>query len=573
MKIVPTLTMRQTIIRILFILEWILSMSPLHRLFHRRLPSICRSIFLEATPVANHGGTGPLIGLARLSLAALCFLSVFDPFLWDMAPSDPSWTRHLSTAVLGVTFGVLCACVVIKEHRRGGGDVSQPVEDGTRPEPDGGKPRAHLESVFACLKHALVVLNKDMEFIEVNPAAAAMCGIRGGTLGGKAPFEEVPECNRRCLEAARKAAAGHKPVELQRLECRRKGHPGRLVSSCAYPLLDAREKFGGVVMINRIEPDFAAVGIPQRQPHPFPRMVGNSEKMLKVCSRISALAKVQSTVLITGESGTGKELVVEAIHHHGGKSSRPLVKVNCSVLPETLFESELFGHTRGSFTGAVRDTKGRFELADGGTIFLDEIGNLSLPMQLKLLRVIQEKKFERIGDPTPVEVNVRIVAATNNILLDKVRTGEFREDLFYRLNVVEISLPPLRERKEDIPLLVDHFLEMLNARHKKRIPSVSADVIDTFMEYDWPGNVRELEHSLEHAYIMCPGKVVTLDYLPENICKVSRCMFPMTEKEKLERASILEILGKTGGNKVQAARLLGINRRTLYRKLKTFNMT
>lgn len=501
----------------------------------------------------------------------MCFLSLFDPFLWDMAPSDPSWTTHLSTAVLGITFSVLCACVVIKEHRRGGGRISRPVEDGPRPEPDGAKPLVRLESVFAGMKHALVVLNKDMEFIEANPAAAAMCGIREDALG-EAPSEAVPECNRRCMEAAHKAAAGHKPVELQRLECRRKGHPGRLVSSCAYPLLDAREQFSGVVMINRVEPDFAAVGIPQRQRHPFPRLVGSSEKMLKVCSSISALAKVRSTVLITGESGTGKELVVEAIHHQGGKSSRPLVKVNCSVLPETLFESELFGHTRGSFTGAVRDAKGRFELADGGTIFLDEIGNLSLPMQLKLLRVIQEKKFERIGDPTPVEVNVRVVAATNNILMDRVRAGEFREDLFYRLNVVEISLPPLRERKDDIPLLVDHFLEMLNARHDKQIPSVSADVIDAFMDYDWPGNVRELEHSLEHAYILCPGKVVTLDYLPENIARGSRYMFPMTEKEKIERASILEILGKTGGNKVQAARLLGINRRTLYRKLKTFNM-
>ncbi|MBT3260359.1 MAG: sigma-54-dependent Fis family transcriptional regulator, partial [Deltaproteobacteria bacterium] len=209
------------------------------------------------------------------------------------------------------------------------------------------------------------------------------------------------------------------------------------------------------------------------------------------------------TVLITGESGTGKELVAEALHYKGGRNHKPLVKVNCSALSDNLLESELFGHIKGSFTGAVKDRIGRFQMADGGTILLDEIGDMPPKIQVKLLRVLQEKTFERVGESTSIKVDVRVVACTNQALREKIEQGEFREDLYYRLNVVEICVPPLRERKEDIPFLIDHFVKKFNKNINKDIFGISTDVQKVFMDYSWPGNVREMEHALEHAFILC----------------------------------------------------------------------
>jgi len=248
--------------------------------------------------------------------------------------------------------------------------------------------------------------------------------------------------------------------------------------------------------------------------------------------------------------------------------------VNCSALPESLLESELFGHTRGAFTGAIQKKTGRFEMANGGTIFLDEIGDLSPKVQVQLLRVIQTKEFELVGNSKPVKVDVQIIAATNRNLQELVRAGTFREDLFFRLKVVEITLPPLRERRDDIPLLVRHFLRIFGARFEKKITSVSSDVIRLLLKHPLPGNIRQLEHTLEHAFVFCRKNIITLDDLPADFAPGWRSEFsPPGRNGPSDRARILEALVKASGNKTRAARLLGINRRTLYRKIEQFGLT
>jgi transcriptional regulator with PAS, ATPase and Fis domain len=282
----------------------------------------------------------------------------------------------------------------------------------------------------------------------------------------------------------------------------------------------------------------------------------------------------QTTVLITGESGTGKGLVAEALHRAGERSNKPLVKVNCSALPESLLESELFGHVKGAFTGAIRDNVGRFNRADGGTIFLDEVGDISPIIQLKLLRVLEEREFERVGSSTPTKVDVRLIAATNRNLMERVSLGEMREDLYYRLKVVEIRLPPLRDRREDVPLLVEHFRNRFNAKFKKKIEAISSDVSKAFLKYPWPGNVRELEHTMEHAFVLCSQNIITFDHLPPEFMSAQGIeRRSPDETQAVDSHTVLEALDKTAWNKAKAARLLGIDRVTLYRKIKRYNLT
>ncbi|RUA00836.1 MAG: sigma-54-dependent Fis family transcriptional regulator, partial [Deltaproteobacteria bacterium] len=262
-----------------------------------------------------------------------------------------------------------------------------------------------------------------------------------------------------------------------------------------------------------------------------------------------------------------KELVAEAIHYKGPNPDHLLVKVNCAALSEELLESELFGHVKGAFTGAVRDKIGRFQRADGGTIFLDEIGEMSPRMQLHFLRVLQDMEFERVGDSTPVKVDVRVIAATNKDLTKEIAAGGFRQDLYYRLKVVELNLPPLRSRLDDIPLLVDHFRKKFNTKFGKKMTAVSSDVRDVFMQYNWPGNIRELEHALEHAAILCRGNTITIDHLPAELKRAA-----IEPDAGDERRLILHALEETRWNKTEAAHLLGISRQSLYRKIKVFKI-
>ena len=247
----------------------------------------------------------------------------------------------------------------------------------------------------------------------------------------------------------------------------------------------------------------------------FPSIIGQSPQIREVCRLVGLVAQTEATVLIQGESGTGKELVAQAVHFHSRRNARPLIKVNCAALTETLLESELFGHKKGSFTGAIQDRKGRFKLADGGTIILDEIDSLSLPGQAKLLRVLQEKEFEPVGDSTTLRVDVRVVAITNAALTKAIDEGRFREDLYYRLNAFPIRLPPLRERREDVPLLIRHFLQSYSTSLRKRIIDIDFNALSLMMDYAWPGNVRELENTVEYAVILENEPLLCVGSLPD----------------------------------------------------------
>ena len=305
-------------------------------------------------------------------------------------------------------------------------------------------------------------------------------------------------------------------------------------------------------------------------------IIGKSEKLTKMMSLIEQVAPTRASVLVTGESGVGKELVADALHRLSDRKDGPFIKVHCASLSSNLLESELFGHEKGAFTGAVSQKKGRFELADGGTIFLDEIGEIDSATQVKILRVLQEREFERVGGTETVKVDVRIVAATNRDLLEEVKKGNFREDLFYRLNVVHIEVPPLRERKEDIPLLMSSFLEEFNREDKRTIEGFSPAARKAMYAYSWPGNIRQLRNTIESAVVTCRGKVIDTGDLPEQIVAENRAgevsiRLGVTLSEA-ERTVIMSTLDFCEGNKTKASEMLGIGRKTLHRKLEEYNV-
>jgi DNA-binding NtrC family response regulator len=310
----------------------------------------------------------------------------------------------------------------------------------------------------------------------------------------------------------------------------------------------------------------------------FDMVIGESRAMERILGMVKRVSATDSTVLITGESGTGKELLAREIHKHSFRQKSPFVVVDCGALVETLFESELFGHVKGSFTGAFETKHGRFEVANGGTIFLDEISNISMNIQAKLLRVIQEREVTRIGSTKSIKVDVRIIAATNEDLAQCVRKGKFREDLFYRLSVVPIHLPPLRERKPDIPLLVDHFLDKYNRKTKKRIKKFSPQIKKALQEYNWPGNIRELENTIERAVVLSPGDEIRIeDLIYHGIGTKFSLLHPAGGEfhtlEKIEKEYIQAALSAHQGNRSQTAKVLGIDRKTLLAKIKKYDLT
>ena len=315
------------------------------------------------------------------------------------------------------------------------------------------------------------------------------------------------------------------------------------------------------------------------------RIVGNSPAMQEVYKTVGKVAKADATVLITGESGTGKELVAEALHFNSNRRSGPMVKVSCAALPETLLEAELFGHEKGSFTGAMTQRRGRFEMADKGTIFLDEIGEMTVPTQTKLLRVLQERKIERIGSNLPIKVDIRIIVATNKDLQKQVELQKFRDDLYYRLNVINIHMPPLRDRKEDIPSLVEHFLAKHRYSATAQPAAISEEAIRRLMEYNWPGNVRELENVIERAVVLSRGQIITSRELPfgdhdaaegeegegEADAKGDSSFFKKSVAQ-FEKDLIMKALRDANGNRSKAAEMLGIYRRLLYAKIKEYGL-
>jgi PAS domain S-box-containing protein len=317
------------------------------------------------------------------------------------------------------------------------------------------------------------------------------------------------------------------------------------------------------------------------------RLIGRSAPMQEVFRRIRLAADSDVTVFISGESGTGKELAAQAIHARSNRRDRPFIAVNCSAIPESLLESELFGHVRGAFTGAVRDKVGMFQAAEGGTLFLDEIGDVTPLLQLKLLRVIQEREIRRVGDDRAIHINVRLITATNRNLKERIAAATFREDFYYRIHVFEIVLPPLRDRLSDIPLLVDQFIREMAVTYGRPVAGIARDALQCLMSHPWPGNVRQLRNAIEHAFVTVSSETISLFDLPPEIRAVTTDAGPparrrrgatwlsaaapeLTPAQQQERQQIVEALGRTGGNRTEAARLLGTSRVTLWKKMRRY---
>ncbi|MBF0124038.1 MAG: sigma 54-interacting transcriptional regulator [Magnetococcales bacterium] len=437
--------------------------------------------------------------------------------------------------------------------------------------------RRHLEAVFRSVQDAIITVDPQRQLRQYNEAARLMCGIQEGM--------EPSDCLRACKGIIKQLFDDRRPIKGHVVQCMDAARNQRILSIAAAPLLDEAGHFDGAVLVIRDETRLATLERDLRERRQFHGMIGKSRTMQQIYAMIETLADIESTVLIRGESGTGKELVAEALHHQGQRSRQPLVSVNCSALTDTLLESELFGHVRGAFTGAVHDKEGLFQIAHGGTIFLDEIGDISPAMQIRLLRVLQKREFQRVGDTKTIRVDVRVVAATHQDLRLQVQQGLFREDLYYRLKVVEIVMPPLRERREDIPLLIDAFIERFNARfHKNRlIQGMTNQAMSLCLRYHWPGNVRELEHAIEHAFVLCPQTILDVHHLPAEMALPLVSSSPPGDDQDVDKGEIdrhhrddrqyiVQILQQHGWVVAKAARSLGYSRSTLYRRMKEFGI-
>jgi PAS domain S-box-containing protein len=434
--------------------------------------------------------------------------------------------------------------------------------------------RANLDAIFRTVTDSIVMVDREGCLAQYNSTAERICGYCEDLIGDDATDMNLG-CSGICRATLREVLTCNSPREMRRIECRPSSGKIRIVSLTATPVAGPDGTINGAVAVIRDETQLVEL---ERSLHcrgKFHDIVGASHVMQRVYSLIESLADLPTTVLINGESGTGKELVAAALHDNGSRARGPFVKVNCSALSEHLLESELFGHVRGAFTGAVSDKVGRFQKADGGTLFLDEIGDISPAVQMRLLRVLQEGEFERVGESTTIKVDVRIVAATNQSLTEKVSQGTFRQDLFYRLNVVRLVLPSLRERFDDLQLLVAHFIALFNNKFSRTIHGVTDDVMELFRSHDWPGNVRELEHVIEYACILCKSEIITLGDLPQDLLDsaslpvLSASYMSALLTEPVPKLSIAEALAVSDGNKAHAARLLGISRMTLYRHLES----
>lgn len=429
--------------------------------------------------------------------------------------------------------------------------------------------QANLDAIFRSASDAIILVDRQCRLQQSNDAALRLCGYTSDHLDRELCDIESG-CSGKCREMLADVVSDGALIQARRFECFSNSGAKKYFSFSASPVIDHHGAISGAVAILRDETHLVFLEKQLHQQNGYAGIIGKSVSMQRLYSLIEALTDVQTTVLINGESGTGKELVAAALHYQGARKAKPFVKVNCSALSEHLLESELFGHVRGAFTGAISNKIGRFKMADGGTIFLDEIGDISMAMQVKLLRILQEQEFEQVGDSHPIKVDVRVVAATHQDLAEKVKQGTFRHDLYYRLNVVRLILPPLRERQEDIPMLVEYFIKKFNHKFERSLSGVSDEVMEFFLKHPWPGNVRELEHTIEHAAIMCRQTIITPEYLPQDLilsspsADIQETAFqPAIEKT----LTLEEAMEKAGGNKAKAARLLGISRRTLYNKL------
>ena len=430
--------------------------------------------------------------------------------------------------------------------------------------------RIRLKAIFQSVKEGIITVDKQLTVTDMNDAAKVMFGYEDEGTG--AQLKKLFPDNPAFLDLVKNSFETDKATDIYRVEMTLQKNRVQVISLTTSALIEESGRSVGAVIFLRDETrlDYLERGLSERGK--FDRLIGDSEAMQSVYSLIESLADVDTTVLITGESGTGKELVAESLHYRSSRREKPLVRVNCAALPETLLESELFGHVKGSFTGAMQDKAGRFQRAEGGTILLDEIADISPALQVRLLRVLQEREIEKVGGAEPIPVNIRVIAATNKNLLEKVESGEFREDLYYRLKVVEIKLPPLRDRREDLPILVEHFIDKFNDRFHRQVVGISRSMQDVLMCHDWPGNVRELEHVIEHAFVLCRESILVVEHLPDELKKLSDVNDTREKCGDCTAQDILDALQSANGNKSKAAALLGISRRTIYRKMEEFEL-
>jgi len=443
--------------------------------------------------------------------------------------------------------------------------------------------KQYFETIFSSVKDAIITIDNELKIIQLNETAKKWLLYSGSDKENSLEAYQN-EMGKACLQDAKRVLSTRQEVSGHQIECRKSDGNIRIISLNAAPLNDGFDTFQGVVMVARditlVEPEVG--GNFRNKFHGF---VGSSPVMRDVYSLIENVGKVDTAVLITGESGTGKELAAEALHAESKRCDMPLIKIDCAAMPEELLESELFGHKKGAFTGADKDRPGKLLQADNGTLFLDEIGDISPRMQLRLLRFLQEKTFTPVGQDSPVQLNVRVVAATNVNFIEKVKDGSFREDLYYRLKVVEVKLPPLRDRKGGVPILVHHFLSLFREELNRNIHGISDQAMKMLTRYSWPGNVRELRHVVERACVLCKGSTISLEHFPSEIQKT---VLPLAAQPKIEASGlpvaplppyvseedeIIDILKRARGNKSEAARLLNIDRSTLYRKMQRIGIS
>jgi len=439
------------------------------------------------------------------------------------------------------------------------------------------KEKNRLLAILESIGDGVFTIDTNWKITSFNRAAERITGFSKEETIGK-PCHSIfrsDVCMGKC--PLRQTVETHKPVSNFEMEILSKTGRKIPISVSTALLIDEEGEIAGGVEVFRDLSPLKHLSEELKEKYSFGNIIGKNPKMQEIYDLLKTVSETSSTVLIRGDTGTGKELVARAIHYNSRRHNNPFIKVSCAALPENLLESELFGYMKGAFTDAVKDKPGRFELADKGTIFLDEVGEIPKSIQAKLLRVLEEQEFERLGGTKTIKVDVRIIAATNKDLREAINRNEFREDLYYRLNVVSISLSPLRERSDDVPLLVKHFIEKFNQKTGKHIVSVASDAMDILLDYHWPGNVRQLENAIEHAFVHCQGKIIQPQHLPDEIVPegkviVKNALATENPLVQLEKSIILEKLQKNNWNREKTAAQLKMSYTTLWRKLKKYGI-